>query len=316
MKIPTVRKILGITLISLFSFQNGLASASETFTDVNLGNENYVAITYLKDQGILEGYPDGTFQPLAEIKRGEALKITLSAFKQTKPSSETTKKEDMNFSDVSPDDWFAPYIEEGIKNGIIQGYPENKFYPGKTINRVESLKMTLLQFGEKIPEDVTTPPYSDIPLNVWFTPYAEVSRIKNLFFLDRKTGGLNPDQKVNRGSFAALIYRIIKSSQGTQFGRATWYGVGKGTASGEPFNPNLLTAAHKTLPFGTKLKVTNLANGKSVIVKVNDRGPYAKGMDIDLTSAAFEEIGSLSSGIINTQFEIVTEETTPETNGL
>lgn len=65
---------------------------------------------------------------------------------------------------------------------------------------------------------------------------------------------------------------------------------GKKTASGEPFSNSKLTAAHKKLPFGTKLKVTNNANGKSVIVTVNDRGPFTKGYDIDLSKKAFMEI--------------------------
>ncbi|WP_116790052.1 septal ring lytic transglycosylase RlpA family protein [Flavobacterium psychrotrophum] len=74
---------------------------------------------------------------------------------------------------------------------------------------------------------------------------------------------------------------------------ATYYADkfnGKQTASGEKFSNSKLTAAHKKLPFGTKLKVTNNANGKSVIVTVNDRGPFTKGYDIDLSKKAFMEI--------------------------
>lgn len=74
---------------------------------------------------------------------------------------------------------------------------------------------------------------------------------------------------------------------------ATYYADkfnGKKTASGEKFSNSKLTAAHKKLPFGTKLKVTNNANGKSVIVTVNDRGPFTKGYDIDLSKKAFMEI--------------------------
>jgi len=77
------------------------------------------------------------------------------------------------------------------------------------------------------------------------------------------------------------------------------------TASGDRFNQLAVTAAHKTLPFGTKVKVTNIKNKKSVIVKINDRGPFIKGRIIDLTRSAFDEIGNLDSGVISVTIEVV-----------
>ena len=82
-------------------------------------------------------------------------------------------------------------------------------------------------------------------------------------------------------------------------GNASWYGpgfAGKKTANGERYNPKGLTAAHKTLPFGTTLKVTNVENGKSVVVRVNDRGPFVRGRIIDLSKGAAEQIGIISPG--------------------
>jgi rare lipoprotein A len=79
-----------------------------------------------------------------------------------------------------------------------------------------------------------------------------------------------------------------------QGGAASWYGPGfhgKRTANGERFNTHALTAAHKTLPFGTKLRVTNERTGKSVVVRINDRGPYAHGRVIDLSKAAAQAVG-------------------------
>lgn len=76
-----------------------------------------------------------------------------------------------------------------------------------------------------------------------------------------------------------------------QKGHASWYKMGKVTANGERFNPHGLTAAHRTLPFGTKVKVKNLRNGKSVVVRINDRGPFIKGRIIDLSRAAAERLG-------------------------
>lgn len=85
----------------------------------------------------------------------------------------------------------------------------------------------------------------------------------------------------------------------TEEGMASWYGGefhGRKTANGEIFDTNLLTAAHRTLPFGTIATVTNLETGKSVQVRINDRGPFVAGRSIDLSKAAAEQIGLISSG--------------------
>ena len=82
-------------------------------------------------------------------------------------------------------------------------------------------------------------------------------------------------------------------------GKASWYGpgfAGRKTANGEIYNPNALTAAHKTLPFGTTVEVKNTNNNKSTIVRINDRGPYVKGRIIDLSKAAAKQIGMIKTG--------------------
>ena len=93
--------------------------------------------------------------------------------------------------------------------------------------------------------------------------------------------------------------QIIDPRGYNETGNASYYGSqhhGNQTASGERFNQNGLTAAHRQLPFGTRVKVTNLDNDKSVIVRINDRGPHARGRLIDLSRAAAEQIGMLRSG--------------------
>jgi rare lipoprotein A len=86
---------------------------------------------------------------------------------------------------------------------------------------------------------------------------------------------------------------------------ASYYGDGQNTASGEPFDPTALTAAHKTLPFNTKVRVTNLKNGRSVVVRINDRGPFVAGRCLDLSTAAFKQIASLSSGVAQVRYEVL-----------
>jgi len=77
------------------------------------------------------------------------------------------------------------------------------------------------------------------------------------------------------------------------------------TASGERFDNNAMTAAHKTLPFGTEVKVTNLNNGKSVTVIINDRGPFVKGRIIDLSRAAFSQIADHDKGVAKVEIRVV-----------
>jgi|GEM_PF-399457 len=89
-------------------------------------------------------------------------------------------------------------------------------------------------------------------------------------------------------------------------GIASWYGPGfngKLTASGEPYNQNDLTCAHKTFPLGTKVRVTNLTNGKSVVVTVNDRGPYVEGREIDLSYAAAKKLDIIGPGTAKVEIE-------------
>lgn len=80
---------------------------------------------------------------------------------------------------------------------------------------------------------------------------------------------------------------------------------GRITANGETFDMYALTAAHRTLPFGTKLKVTSLANNRSVLVRVNDRGPYVKGRVIDLSLGAAKELQMVQNGLVEVKLEVV-----------
>jgi rare lipoprotein A len=80
-------------------------------------------------------------------------------------------------------------------------------------------------------------------------------------------------------------------ASGNQCGVASWYALTSRTASGEPMNANAMTAAHKYLPFGTVVKVKNMKTGKTVKVRINDRGPFVRGRIIDLSRAAARQIG-------------------------
>lgn len=93
-----------------------------------------------------------------------------------------------------------------------------------------------------------------------------------------------------------------------EIGMASYYGnefQSRKTANGERFDQGKLTAAHKKLPFGTRVRVTNRDNGRSVVVRINDRGPFVRGRIIDLSSSAFKRIASLNAGVVPVRIEIV-----------
>lgn len=121
------------------------------------------------------------------------------------------------------------------------------------------------------------------------------------------------------GGFAALLSMAPAVSRGAEpaaqavngnqeSGRVAWYGkrfAGRRTSSGQRFNPGALTMAHRALPFGTRVKVTNVANGRSVVVRVNDRGPTQNDRVGDLSRAAAKRIGMLRSGVVDAELEVL-----------
>jgi rare lipoprotein A len=110
----------------------------------------------------------------------------------------------------------------------------------------------------------------------------------------------------------------IDKQEKMEIGHASWYGPnfhGKKTASGEIFDQGKLTAAHKTIPLGTKAKVTNLQNGNTVEVEINDRGPYIGQRVIDVSHAAANALGFVESGLTLVRIELLPEESGREEAG-
>lgn len=104
-----------------------------------------------------------------------------------------------------------------------------------------------------------------------------------------------------------FLLSTLVSAQ-AEYGKASFYAdkfQGNKTANGERFDQKKLTAAHRTLPFNTYVKVTNLNNQQSVVVKINDRGPFVKGVIIDLSKAAAQRINMIQAGVVNVKMEIV-----------
>jgi peptidoglycan lytic transglycosylase len=114
------------------------------------------------------------------------------------------------------------------------------------------------------------------------------------------------NQKVARAhkQYSPLAAREALATDGAS-GVASYYSSGAVTASGERFDPSELTAAHRTLPFGTKLRVTDVATGRSVTVRVNDRGPFVPGRVVDVSHGAANSLGLVGKGVAKVKLDVV-----------
>lgn len=111
--------------------------------------------------------------------------------------------------------------------------------------------------------------------------------------------------RASRRSSRAVRVAAGGSYSGGSSGVASYYWQPQRVASGGWFNPSAMTAAHKTLPFGTKVRVTNVNNGRSAVVTINDRGPYVAGRVIDLSRAAAGAVGMIANGLARVRMEIL-----------
>ena len=286
-----------ISLIFLFSLTSSVFAAA--FSDVPDNHKNFTAIESLKKYGIIKGYSDSTFRPEAEINRAEALKLIILG-----SGIDVKDRVDFSgFSDVPPDAWFAPILIKAKNLGIIKGDISGNFSAHRNINLAETLKILLHSHGVILPFTIPNErPYADVPINEWYSLYFQYAKDHNLIDA-QKNENIFPGDAATRGEIAELIYRLRNAleEQKQTLSLASYYSQslqGNITASGEKYNPLFFTAAHRTFDFGTRLSITNTLNNKSVIVRVNDRGPSVPGRALDLSQAAFEAISPLSKGFI------------------
>ncbi len=280
------------------------------FSDITIGSPYLVQLKYLHTQGLIDGYENGMFQPKKLITRAEAATMLERALLDEETKSDTTTR----FSDVPQDHWAHETISHMAEKKIIKGYKNEEFKPNQTINRAEAIKMVIVAEQIKSPK-LTLPTnskssFKDMKGTEWFAPYIEAANSRTMLTYSTKML-IYPADQVTRGEFADLVYRAIRTREpGHFFGRGTYYSdffEGRGTSAGEKYRKDGYTAAHKTLPFNTKIKVTYLRNEQSVTVRVNDRGPFTPSMDVDLTRRAFSDLANPSEGIIPIEYEIVTE---------
>jgi len=294
------------TLANELTTENG--EIISRFSDVKSSSKYFVEINYLAEQGFFEGYPDGTFKANQDVNRAEALKILLLTSGAVNKDNINEYKEGSEFLDIEDNAWYAPYINYAKQAEIVKGFDDGNFKPGENITLVTALKIYLESYKNiSYPEEFKNH-FADVDENEWYAKYLRYADQFDLMEI-YPSNSIYPNQTLNRGDLAGLVYRKIMSEKGNiEFGKATFYGKavqGHYTASGEIFDLNKFTAAHKTLPFGSIVEVTNLANGKKTQVRITDRGPYGPGRVIDLTEAAFSDIAWLGSGVIHIQLEVI-----------
>lgn len=312
------------------------------FLDLPENNQYYDAVHFLYDLEIVEGYDDDTFRPYDEINRAETLKILLLAFDEietaesveptelTNATAEATIESEAEaisdnsvketpttpyFSDIKEDDWFYPYIQTAYEKGIVSGYADGSFAPENSVNLAEALKM-LIKTSGAFNEPYVSPTLiqdqaPDVPKDSWFANYVSYAFTNGLAYI-QKDGNLHAGDPMTRGALADLIYRFQNPgiySGLIEYGVASYYGAsfdGCNTSSGTPLNQSEYQSAHKTLPFGSRVRVTNPSNGNTIIVTIVDRGPYVEGRILDLTTGAFEALGKdLSAGVVEVEMEII-----------
>jgi len=313
-----LRRSLVILASGMFSFliilasglpliQSSLATDLQ-FEDVPLGHTNYIPIYSLVEDGVLTGKEGGLFHPGAEVLRVEALKMILELFDDFDVDAVELPAEPP-FSDTPLDAWYIKYVQEAVNRGMVNGYKDGTFHPAQKVNLAEALKMLANSLSNYIPLGVTEAPFADVSKDAWFAEYFKWAQTRSMLHISA-TNEVQPSEESSRGYLASVLYKLKKFGNGYDFGKATYYGGvfhGRTTASGALFDMYGMTAAHKTLPFGTFVKATNLANGEYVVVEITDRGPYGYGRVLDLSEGAFGEIASLGAGIINIQYTVVDE---------
>lgn len=308
LRVPRQSKTLKLILVLFLIFNFSSAGANEAdnqpnpvfLSDLREGDLHFVAINNLVQNNIIHGYEDGTFRSKNQINRAEALKIILLAnglYSQSEIDTEFLKISQPPFADTPLTEWYTKYVYFAQKNSLIEGYPDGTFRPNEAISLAEALKIYLESMPGRIYPEITGNTYADIDNYSWYSKYFAFAKIRTALDIQLNNYAY-PDQKLNRGYLAEIIYRLRRYSDGYYFGKATFY-------DGVYYKATALTTAHRTLPYGTKLIVTNLANNKSVEVIVSDRGPYGAGRELDLAKPAFAELAPLSSGVINIEYKII-----------
>lgn len=194
-KITALSVALGLLLLNT-------PSAFAAFIDVSSYNRNFEAITFLQENGIINGYSDGTFKPFKSVNRAEFLKIIIEGSDIVTDVTAATA-----FPDIPENVWYTPYVKKAYKEGWINGYGDGTFKPDQTINKVEALKILGKAQGWQIPTQVTEELFTDTESNAWYSGYLKYAKDRN--YLEETGTVYLPTAAMTRGQISEIIYRSL-----------------------------------------------------------------------------------------------------------
>lgn len=189
-----MKKILPILALSLITWQVSHAA----FNDVPAGHKNQDAIEYLKSEGVIGGYSDGSFRPGAEINRAEMMKILVEG----QGVSPSVDEYNNCFPDVTTE-WFAPYVCYAKANDWVGGYPDGNFKPAQNVLNIEAIKMILNAKSVPLESSYDTQYFGNVSENEWYYPFVVTAEKLNL--IEPFTPGTNH----TRGEVSEVIFRSI-----------------------------------------------------------------------------------------------------------
>ncbi|MDD5740262.1 MAG: S-layer homology domain-containing protein, partial [Candidatus Peribacteraceae bacterium] len=199
-----MRRIFGLLLLALpLVALAAYDTASLPYSDAPQDRVTAVATSFLTQEGIVQGYPDGTFRPDQPVNRAEFLKMAMSAnTAEVLPSADTAC-----FPDIDPAAWYAPFVCAAKRDGMISGdalegidASQWRFHPTRTVNYAEAAKMLVLAF------DLTVPP---IKANVWYAPYLSAVELEGM-----SLPGIAPDHMLTRGEVAQFVASFLAFARG------------------------------------------------------------------------------------------------------
>ncbi len=223
--------------------------------------------------------PISTFAEEASLSRQDGFVLLWSSLKR---NVEPTREKP--FSDVTNDRSSAALLTYAKSRGILND--DVNFYPDEELHLNDALLWLLRSRNIAAPADITYDTLTDV--------------VARFTLLDDPVASYEENPPVSRTSLLTLM-TALDTALKNELHEVSFYAEefeGDGTAFGESFNPRDLTAAHRTLPYNTLVRVRHPASGKEVTVRINDRGPYVDGRDMDLSLAAFETLTNRSAGVL------------------
>lgn len=177
-----------------------VGNSDVVFIDVPVNHASYQAISFLAEEGIVAGYPDGSFKPDQVVSRVEAIKMILEGIDASPEACS------LPFSDTSNSEWYKDYLCIAYAGDIVSGYPDGSFKPGSVVNKAEFYKILFNSMGISVPQKVKQSPFKDVPVDAWFAPF--ISEAKEMGVIE-DAKYFSPEAGMKRSEVADSMFRVM-----------------------------------------------------------------------------------------------------------